>query len=135
MEKYVDYVKNFIKDNLPNLENETKYACDLGYYITECINVKGYATYNKQEAMQYIKEWFDEAAEVYEYEMENFGKVYHNPFKDPKAWMVCMIIEGVNAILCRCNVLEKCWNEEIVLTVDVIDSILAEVEKVEKIEF
>lgn len=46
-----------------------------------------------------------------------------------------MIIEGVNAILFSCNVLEKCWVEEIVLTTDVIDSILAEVEKVEKIEF
>lgn len=117
------------------MENETVYACDLGYYITKCINVKGYTTYNKQEAMNYIYEWFDEAAEVYEYEMKNFGKVFHNPFKDPQTWMVCMIIEGVNAILCRCNVLEKCWNEEIVLTADVIDSILAEVDKVEKIEF
>lgn len=76
MEKYVDYVKNFIKNNLPKLENETVYACDLGYYITKCINVKGYTTYNKQEAMNYIYEWFDEAAEVYEYEMKNFGKVF-----------------------------------------------------------
>lgn len=74
IESYVEYVKNFIADKLPEYEGTEVYGCDLGYTITEGINADGSATYNRQIAMDYIKEWFEEAAEVYRYQVENYGQ-------------------------------------------------------------
>lgn len=85
--------------------------------------------------MEYIKEWFDEAAEVYQYQLDNYGQVLQNPFENPEAWMVCMIIEGVNNILGQCDVVEEFWNDEIELTDEIIQKIIAYVQEVEEIEF
>lgn len=135
IESYVEYVKNFIADKLPEYEGTEVYGCDLGYTITEGINADGSATYNRQKAMDYVKEWFEEAAEVYRYQVENYGQASQNPFENPEAWMVCMIIEGVNSILGQCDVVEDFWNDEIELTEEIIQKILAYVQEVEEIEF
>lgn len=134
-ESYVEYVKDFILENLPNYEGQTVYGCDLGYTITEGINADGSATNSKSEAMEYIKEWFDEAAEVYNYQVENYGQACQNPFENPEAWMVCMIIEGVNAILGQCDAVEEFWNDETELTEEIIQKITEYVQEVEEIEF
>lgn len=135
IKSYVEYVKDFILENLPEYKGQEVYGCDLGYTITEGINADGSATYSKQAAMEYIKEWFDEAAEVYQYQMDNYGQVSQNPFENPEGWMVCMIIEGVNSILGQCDVVEEFWNDETELTDEIIQKIIAYVQEVEEIEF
>ena len=135
LKSYVEYVKDFIVDNLPEYEGKEVYACDLAYTITEGINVDGSATYSRQKAVDYIKEWFDEAAEVYQYQVENYGQASQNPFENPEAWMVCMIIEGVSAVFSQCTVIDNNWNNEIELTEEIIKKILEEVQEVEEIQF
>ena len=135
LKSYVEYVKDFIVDNLPEYEGKEVYACDLAYTITEGINADGSATYSRQKAVDYIKEWFDEAAEVYQYQVENYGQASQNPFENPKAWMVCMIIEGVSAVFSQCTVIDDNWNNEIELTEEIIKTILEEVQEVEEIQF
>ena len=41
--------------------------------------------------------------------------------------MVCMVIEGVNAILSRCQYIEDNWNDEITLDEDTIKMIIEQV--------
>lgn len=135
LKSYVEYVKDFIVDNLPEYEGKKVYACDLAYTITEGINADGSATYSRQKAVDYIKEWFDEAAEVYRYQVENYGQASQNPFENPEAWMVCMIIEGVSAVFSQCTVIDDNWNNEIELTEEIIKTILEEVQEVEEIQF
>lgn len=135
LKSYVEYVKDFIVDNLPEYEGKEVYACDLAYTITEGINADGSATYSRQKAVDYIKEWFDEAAEVYQYQVENYGQASQNPFENPEAWMVCMIIEGVSAVFSQCTVIDDNWNNEIELTEEIIKTILEEVQEVEEIQF
>lgn len=135
LKSYVEYVKDFIVDNLPEYEGKEVYACDLAYTITEGINADGSATYSRQKAVDYIKEWSDEAAEVYQYQVENYGQASQNPFENPEAWMVCMIIEGVNAVLSQCTVIDDNWNNEIELTEEIIKTILEHVQEVEEIQF
>ena len=135
MEKYVDYVKNFIKDNLYRLENKSIYGGNISFFITEIVDLEETATFDKLQAMQYIKEWFFVAAEIYNYEIQTYKEIRVHPFKNPEKYMVLMLVEGVAKIIDNCKFIKECWNEEIVLTTDVIDSILAEVDKVEKIEF
>lgn len=130
---YTDYCKDFIIDNLPNYEDDEVYACDLGYKLTESINVDGSATYSTYEAMEYIKAWFDEAGGVYQYQKENYGECLHNPFDEPEAFHVCMIIEGVNALLSQCETVDGNWNNEIMLTLENIHAIIEELKEVEEI--
>lgn len=137
MTSYVEYVKEFINDNLPEYEGQSIYGCDLAYAITESINVDGTATYNTYEAKQYIKEWFDEAVDVYQYQVDNYGQALHNPFENPEAFMVCMIIEGVSSILGQCEVVndDDVWNYETEWTEELINKILEYVKTVDEIQF
>ena len=130
MEKFADYVKDFIKNTLPEYEGCTVCACDLGWNITESINADGTATYNRHEAMEYLKEWWWDVADAYEYQKFNYGEVLHNPFENPEAFMVCMIIDAVNTALARCDVINDAWNDEVELTEEVISTILDSVDNI-----
>jgi len=132
---YVTYCKNHAIDELDEMrgwDNEV-YMSELGMKLTENINIDGSATYSTYMAKQYIKEWFDEAGEVYEYEKDNYGEVLHNPFESPEAFHVCMIIHGVENILSQCPTVQKLWDEEILLTDEIIGKIIAEIEEVKEI--
>ena len=129
IESFFDYCKNYIIDNIENWEGQKKYACDLGNYLTEGPNVDGSLTYSTYKAKEYIREWWDEAGEYWEYEKNNFGENIHNPFDNPEAYMVCMVIEGVNSILSRCQYIEDNWNEEITLDEATIKIIIEQVKE------
>lgn len=137
MKTYIEYCKDHAIDELENLKDWGKmiYACDLGYELTDEINVNGSATFNRAAAREYIREWWDEAAEVYEYQKDNYGHVLHNPFENPEAFHVCMIIEGVDRLCANCPTIENAWNDEIELTDEVIDQIIAEIKAQTVIEF
>ena len=127
-EAFNDYLINFIKSELPEHEGRSVYACDLGNEITNGINCDGTATYSTYEAKQYIREWCDEAGEYWEYENWNFGEHLHNPFDEPEAFMVCMIIEGVSSILAQCEIIDSAWNDKIELTEETIAAILSQID-------
>lgn len=132
---YIEYCKDFIIDNISNYEDVAVYGCDLGYKLTDGINIDGSATCSTYEAKEYIKAWFDEAGEVYQYQKENYGECLHNPFEEPEAFHVCMIIEGVNALLSQCETVENAWNDEIELTLENIHAIIEELKEVDEINF
>lgn len=134
MKNFNNYCRDFVIDNLSDYEGNTYYMCDLGSYITEGINVDGSATYNTEEAKKYIREWWEEAGEYHQYEKDNFGEVFHNPFENPEVYMVCMIIEGVRSLLSQCDIVDENWNDEVELTSEVIECILQQV-KNKKVEW
>lgn len=125
-EDFNTYCKNFILDHIYDYEGGTFYACDLGYEITQGINVDGSATYSTYEAMQYIKTWWNKAADFCEYCKDNFGEIICNPFDEPEKFHVCMIIEGVNSILAQCSYIDDHWDDEIKLDAGAIEKIIGE---------
>ena len=132
---YLTYCKNHAVTELRGMKgwNEDVYGCDLANRLTEAINIDGSATYSRYEAQQYLKEWWNDAAEVYEYQMSNFGEVLHNPFEQPEAFHVCMVIHGVESILAQCPSVDNFWNDEKVLTKSFINKIIREIKNVEEI--
>ena len=110
---YVAYCKAHAVQELENMKGYDRevYGCDLGYALTEEINVNGSATFSTHLAKEYIKFWWDEASDVYDYQKSNYGEVSHNPFDEPEAFHVCMIIEGVNALCSNCPTIEQFWND------------------------
>lgn len=135
MEDFTEYCRDVILEELDNYEGQTVYGCDLGYTLTEAMNCDGTCTYSTWKAKEYLKEWWDEAADYFEYEKFTFGKNLHNPFENPEEYMVCMVIEGVAFILSRCATIDRLWNEEFELTPELIKTIKAEAKGVEEVEF
>ena len=134
LETLTDYCKNFIADNLENYSNQSIYGCNLGYTITEGINIDGSCTYSTYKAKEYLKFWWDEAADYFQYEKDNFGENLHNPFERPEEFMVCMVIQGVNSLLSQVSFIDKNWNNKIELTEKNIKKIIREIKDFE-VEF
>lgn len=121
------YCKEFIVDHLPDYLGTDVYGCDLGYKITDGINADGSCTYSTYKAKEYLKFWWDDAADYFQYEKDNFGENLHNPFESPEAYMVCMVIEGVNSLLSKSKFIDKNWNNNIELTDKNINKIIREI--------
>ena len=128
MESFEEYCKDFIRENLNIIEGRTVYASELGLTLTNWMNLDGTATYDRAQAIEYIKEWWYEAADVYDYIKFSCGEVFQNPFDNPEAWMVIMITEGINSLLFECEIIQENWNEEILLTEEIISKINEELE-------
>jgi len=123
MENFVKYCKNYILDHIDEYEGQSHYGCDFAYTLTEAPNVDGSLTYSTYKAKEYLREWWDECGEYWDYEKDNFGEHTHNPFDEPEAYMVCMVIEGCSAILSQVPCIGKNWNEEIIINTEVITEI------------
>ena len=122
-------LKNYIIDetiwNLKEREGETVYACDLAYTVFESANVDGSYTDSTYEAVKWIKKYFDSLGEIVE-EMQGQGLNAPNPFDEPEKFQVCVLLEGAQYLLSKCETVDENWNEEIELTPKTIRKICRE---------
>lgn len=134
---YVAYCKAHAIDALEEMKGwgNSSYGCDLSYTLTQEINVNGSATFSTHQAKEYIKFWWDEAAEVYDYQKWNYGDPICNPFDEPERFHVCMIIEGVSALCANCPTIEEFWNDKIELDNKTINRIIREIRAQKEINF
>ena len=139
MESFVEYCKDYIIDILPEYEGNRTYGADLCGLIMEGPNVNGSLTYSTQKAIDYLREWWYECGEFWDYAKMNFGKDYVadslNVFDNPESFMVAMVYEGVAYILSKVSVVDENWNNDFELTEEVIDTILSEIEGIDEIEW
>lgn len=128
MKEFITYCKQYIYDHIDDYRGQKVYPCDLGFTLTEGPNCNGTLTFSTAEAKDYLREWWDEASDYYEYERDNFGTGGHNPFENPEGYMVCMVIEGVRALIDQAfMVLDIDYNEMVELTGDLIEQITEKV--------
>lgn len=127
MTNFNDFCKEYICEHLDEMESVTVYACDLAYTLAESDNINGSMTYDRNKAIYFIREWWDDCADYSDYEQSNFGK-RSNPFVNPEAFMVCMVIAGVSSILSQCPIINEKWNDKIELTPEVIEAIKEQIE-------
>lgn len=130
MEDFITYCKQYIYDHIDDYRGQHIYLCDLGWTITEGPNMDGSLTYSRADAMDYLREWWAESADYFDYEKSQFGDHLHNPFDNPEAYMVCMVIEGVRQLIDDAIWklgLEDEWNEMVELTGDIIEKICEKV--------
>lgn len=128
MEEFITYCKQYIYDHIDDYRGQKVYPCDLGFTLTEDPNCNGTLTYSREDAKDYIREWWDEADDYFDYAKSNFGMV-QNPFENPEAYMVCMVIEGVAALISQAfdRIEGVDWNEMVELTGDLIEQITEKV--------
>lgn len=120
----IDWACDFIEDELPEYEDTECIACDLGCKLTESINASGYVV---KDAWAFLSNHLKDARDEYEYEKESYGNVLHNPFENPDAFVTCMMINVVEAILSQIPYIDEHWNDDIVLTKGVIRNILSHI--------
>lgn len=131
-ETFLTYCREYIKNHIEEFVGQVVYAADLGLELTDAPNIDGSLTYSRYDAMEYLKEWWWEASDYFDYEKLEFGaENIHNPFENPEAYMVCMVIEGVNSLINQCSVIEENWNEQIELTQEISEQICKEIEELE----
>ena len=118
----IDWACGFIEEELPNWEDTECIACDLGCKLTETINMYGHVV---NDAWNFLSNHLKDARDEYEYEKESYGNVLHNPFENPDAFVTCMMINVVEAILSQIPYIDEHWDDDIVLTKGVIRNILS----------
>lgn len=129
MKEFIEYCKDYIAEHLGGYEGQRVYTSDLGWIVTEGPNADGTLTYSRELAKDYLREWWYEASDYFQYEKDNFGTP-QNPFENPEAYMVCMVIEGCRSLIDNAlNTLDVDWNDEIELTADLIEKIKGAVEE------
>lgn len=132
MEDFITYCKDYVAEHIDGYEGQRVYLSELGWTITEGPNADGTLTFSTAKAMDYLAEWRWEAADYWQYEKDNFGDNLHNPFDNPEAYMVCMVIEGVRALIDGAIWklgLDDEWDDEVELTADLIEKIKGAVEE------
>lgn len=126
METFTEYCVDYIERELFGHKGRIVEACDLAFDLTQGPNANGSLTYSRSNAIEYLKEWWYDAADYFDYEKSNFGEA-QNPFDNPEAYMVCMVIEGVRSLIDQTTPIQKAWNERVELTGETINQILNEV--------
>lgn len=122
-------MKDLLKDLLEEYEDQSVYGCDLGYTLLERYNVDGTYTYSTSEAEKWIKQNFEDIGEIYEeLEFQIGAESIPNPFKNPEAFQVCIMLEEATGMLARCGFVDKNWNEEITLNKENIEKISKELD-------
>lgn len=91
------------------------YGCDLAYKLFEGENVNGSVTCSTYEAREFIKEHWDAAGDYHEYMKDNFGEITQNPFDNPEAFQVGMLLEGAQQLLSDSVFVEENWNDSMEL--------------------
>lgn len=118
MKDFITYCKDYLREHIDGYQGQSHYLCDFGYVLTDGPNADGSLTYSRSLAMDWLKEWWKEAADYFDYERVQFGQ-NTNPFDNPEAYMVCMVIEGVSELWSRAidelGMSDK-WNDKVELT-------------------
>lgn len=129
MKNLKEYIKNYIKENLENLENTSCYICDLSSTLYESDNASGSITCNRAESLDFITEHQTEYRNVIKYWNFHDGAdfsnevalaFFDNPEKAHCLLVFCYVDSVLNIYLSR----REDWNEEKEITREFIDEII-----------
>lgn len=133
MENFTKIIKDWLIDELEERkgENLEVYPEDLAYILTDYINTNGSIHYSAWKSSQFIKDNFYTFGNLIEYVKDNYGMDL-NPMLEPEKAEVIAYIEGVGWLLANVKAIEKAVEEseteQIVLTDELIDEIIKELE-------
>lgn len=122
-----EYCKDHLYERLDEMEGQRVYASDLVYEIMEPNNVDGSMTYSTYKAQEFVFGHSDVAGEYWQYQKDELGEIYQNPFDNPEAYMVGMVEAGVRNLCSNSDFLDEHWDQQIELDEKTIETIKQEV--------
>lgn len=124
-----NYVIDCIVDRIDDWEDITVYPCDFGWQLFEQENSNGSATFNAEEAKDWIKQYFDTLGGVAENIIFGIGADFlANPFVEPEKFMVQIMLEVSSMLVGQCEIMDQNWNDELELTEEVIKTFKSQLE-------
>lgn len=126
-----NYIKDTIMDKLEEMEGKSLNVSELSDEITMEDNNSGCFILYTIEAKQFIKDFWEEAQDTYEDHIFQFGKegaFIPNPFEDPNGYSFFMEDYGVRKLLNNIPFIEDNWDEEIIVTPEIIKQIRKELD-------
>lgn len=125
----MNFMIDILKDKLDNFEGILMYGADMGYGLLEEENSNDTYTFSADEAMEWIKKYFDDIREVVSSIEFNLGaENVPNAFLEPETFMVNCMLE-VSSVLCsNCKFIDDNWNNEIELSSENIEIIKEQLE-------
>lgn len=141
--KYLQYskIKKFVKqemiEKLENLKdcNKSFYAFDLGWSLFESENIDGVYFCNDYNAINWLREHFDDLSEIVEELKFQFDAGYCNKilldlFNHPNKFILSIVIEVSSYLMWKCKTIGKNWNDEITLSNELINTLISELKQV-----
>ena len=120
------FMKDEIITRLQDLEGEYVTLTDLWYKLFEYENCNGSFECSSFAAIKWIKDYFEELAEVVESYISEYGDL-PNPILEPEKFQMIMILhlsgEMLNAAIYNADLEE---DSEVELTAEIIDKIIEE---------
>ena len=113
MENFKDFAeltKRELKNMLYDYIGTPTYAGDLPFLLFESYNADGTFTYSTAESVELIKKYFNDFGEIVE-RIKEEGLDVINPFDNPEAFVVQMLLEEANKLLFDCETVEELNNE------------------------
>ena len=114
--KFEDHIKKYMTYGLESLEGTTTYCygSDLVDAILESDNRTGAIYVATADNIDFIKEYWDEAAKAAEYAKDEFGMTL-NPFENPEQMVFIMYQMGLENLVSEAEspFLEEHWDDEI----------------------
>lgn len=131
MEKFIDYCKDIIEDNIFDFINKEVCIDEFSYELTENANFN-----NTDKAKEFINEWWNEAAEFVDDDLL-FDKrcEISNYFRDPKQFMINMVRWGVDCLITDCTFIQDNWGDTIVIKEKDIENMWKEIKNMEQMKY
>ncbi|MFM2203700.1 MAG: hypothetical protein RLZZ605_664 [Bacteroidota bacterium] len=123
---FISDFKNTLIDKLNDYQGGTYYACDLSSTLFEGENANGSVLCSTYQTKEFIKANFDLFGDLVEYCQDNMDMAL-NPFSEPEKAHVILLLEASSAILSKCPLIDKNWNNEIELTPKVIKTLIKQI--------
>lgn len=117
-----EQVKEFLLDEIENYEDFYEYGCDIAYLVISGISANGTVEFSTNGTIEKIAANYGEYGSVFEYMQDNFGEVI-NPFDNPERFDVQAYDIIAGQILSQVPIIQKNWNEQFILTEEVIKQI------------
>ena len=127
-DSFMDIIRDCVADRLDEMEGMRVYGCDLTSEITMPDNMDGCFVIYTEAAKEFIKAYWDEAAETFEQNKADFGSDWNeNPFDNACRYTFFMEDYGVRNLLEKSELIDQMWNDEIELTPEIICQIKKEI--------
>lgn len=125
-------LENFSSDNNYNYEYIQIYACNLAFKLFQR-NVDG-LFYDTVKAKKWISEHFDDLSEIieeiqFQFDKDFCDKIMLDFFNNPDCFIVVIVLEVASYLLGQCKYINENWDDKIILTNDVIDTICLQLDE------
>lgn len=123
MTKLEKWVLNEMMDRLEDWEDMEVCLSELSWNLFEGENCNGSYWCSYYQAQEWVKEYFDDLGDVVEEMTSDWGSAPDNVFSQTESFQVQVVLYLADRLLSKSQYIQDNWNEDVVLTEEIIKQI------------